>query len=362
VGWVDDAAELPVAFAQVREDPLLDLEAIARAGGNARVVMVASGGCTAAFLAGSGTVSHLLLVDPNPSQIALTRLKLHLLAHAWREERAVLLGHRSDAGTGTRGPRLAAAAEAAKVSLDELGPRHLITGAGPDEAGRYEQLFSHFRGELRSRGQGSTVLALFGMTDLEEQRAAVRAPAFSTALRESCDATFDFDVLVKLFGKNATGNARIAFAEHFRERFHTGLSSLRAMDNPWMRSLLLGASAAAGEPPPWIALPLRTTLPPIDLEISRMETVLAALPPGSVDVVQLSNILDWLDPPAAVAMLDLAARALRRGGIVIVRQLNSTLDVASLGGKIDWDAGWGARLHERDRSFFYRAIHVGRRA
>src|SRR4051812_8077993 len=166
--------------------------------------MVASGGCTAAFLAGSGTVAELMLVDPNPAQIALTRLKLHLLSHAWREERALLLGHRSDRGTGTRGPRLNAAADAAGVSLEELGPGSLVTGAGPDEAGRYEQVFSQFRTEMRSRGQGATVLSLFGMTDLEEQRAAVRGPAFSSALRDACDATFDLPILEKLYGTAAT--------------------------------------------------------------------------------------------------------------------------------------------------------------
>ena len=361
MSWIEEAAELPVAFAQVREDPLLDLEAVAAVGNSARVVMVASGGCTAAFLAGTGTIAELVLVDPNPAQLALTRLKLHLLSHAWREERALLLGHRSERGTGTRGPRLAAAAEAAGVSLDELGPRSMITGAGPDEAGRYEQVFSQFRTEMRSRGQGAAVLSLFGMTDLEEQRAAVRAPAFAAALRDACDATFDQDILAKLFGAAATSHTRMPFAEHFRERFHTGLSSVRAMDNPWMRSLLLGASAAAGEPPPWIAMPLTALLPEIETKVAPMQDVLTNLRPSSVDVVQLSNILDWLEPAEACNTLELAARALRRNGVVIVRQLNSTLDIAALGGNISWDAAGGARLHARDRSFFYRAIHAGRK-
>src|SRR5213078_2896892 len=77
--WLEEAAALPVAFALVREDPLLDLDVLARAGPTARVLLVASGGCTAAALAAAPNVARLHLVDPNPAQLALCRLKLRLL-------------------------------------------------------------------------------------------------------------------------------------------------------------------------------------------------------------------------------------------------------------------------------------------
>src|SRR5262249_56082579 len=81
--WVADAARLPIAFAQVREDPLLDLWVVERIEqAAARVLLIASGGCTAAALAGSGRVAQLHLVDPNPAQIALARWKLALLETA----------------------------------------------------------------------------------------------------------------------------------------------------------------------------------------------------------------------------------------------------------------------------------------
>ena len=67
--WVCDAAALPLAFAQVREDPWLDLEIVRRIGAGARVLMVASGGCTAAYLASSDLTAHLRLIDLNPAQL-----------------------------------------------------------------------------------------------------------------------------------------------------------------------------------------------------------------------------------------------------------------------------------------------------
>src|SRR5258708_1184939 len=93
--WVVEAATLPIAFAQVREDSSLDLWVVQQIGAGARVMMVASGGCTAAALAASGFVARLHLVDPNPAQIALSRLKLRLLETAAPRRRLGLLGHAS---------------------------------------------------------------------------------------------------------------------------------------------------------------------------------------------------------------------------------------------------------------------------
>ena len=77
------------------------------------------------------------------------------------------------------------------------------------------------------------------------------------------------------------------------------------------------------------------------------------------DFCHLSNILDWLSPEEAATTLELAAAALRPGGWVLIRQLNSTLDIPSLGPNFDWEDT--QPLHARDRSFFYRHLHLGRK-
>jgi predicted SAM-dependent methyltransferase len=43
---------------------------------------------------------------------------------------------------------------------------------------------------------------------------------------------------------------------------------------------------------------------------------------ADVDFVHLSNILDWLTPEEAIETLSAAYRSLRRGGLVLIRQLN----------------------------------------
>jgi S-adenosylmethionine-diacylglycerol 3-amino-3-carboxypropyl transferase len=91
-----------------------------------------------------------------------------------------------------------------------------------------------------------------------------------------------------------------------------------------------------------------------------MKDVLEDLPVGHADFVHLSNILDWLTPAEASATLRSAHRAMKPGGRVLLRQLNSTLDGERLDSGLVWDTDWGRRLELADRSFFYPALHVGR--
>ena len=79
------------------------------------------------------------------------------------------------------------------------------------------------------------------------------------------------------------------------------------------------------------------------------------------DFCHLSNILDWLSPDEAHATLEVARSALRPGGWVLIRQLNSTLEIPSLGPGFSWQSAESQALHARDRSFFYRALHLGRK-
>src|SRR5258708_4572401 len=143
VSWLDQAAAMPVAFALVREDPLLDRDVVAQAGPDARVLMIASGGCTAALLATLPTVAQLHLVDPNPAQLALARLKLHLLTAA-TDARQALLGHAS-LPADERRRRLGEALSSLGLAADVFGPPDLVAELGPDHAGRYELLFAQLR-------------------------------------------------------------------------------------------------------------------------------------------------------------------------------------------------------------------------
>jgi len=163
--------------------------------------------------------------------------------------------------------------------------------------------------------------------------------------------------LVTVFGEEATRNPVEPFHRHFLRRLRHALATLPAADNPYLWQMLAGRFPDA-QASPWLGTPPVSGLPAISWESAAMLEALAHVE-GKLDLVHLSNILDWLAPEAARRTLDAASNALRPGGSVLVRQLNSTLDIPSLGPQFRWQDEASRMLHQRDRSFFYRALHWG---
>ena len=355
--WLDQASALPVAFAQVREDALLDHEVARSVGEGASVAMVASGGCTVALLASMANVDYLHFVDPNPAQLALTRLKLRLREATSPEERLALLGH-APMASAERGRRLIGELAALDLPPDALGSIPLVSRIGPDHAGRSEFLFAALREALRDCTE--PLDALLSMSDPARQADQV-AP--QTNLGQCIDHALGEVMrrsnLVRLFGEAAVRNPAAPFSSHFRGRLRQVLATLPANDNPYLWQMLKGCYPS-GSVPAWLAEPCPVRIPRVTWELGSMVDALADKP-DAFDFVHLSNILDWLDPEDARTTLGLARQALRPGGWILVRQLNSTLDIERLGDGFEWHAARARRLHEADRSFFYRALYLGRR-
>jgi S-adenosylmethionine-diacylglycerol 3-amino-3-carboxypropyl transferase len=355
--WTLEAARLPVAFAQVREDPLLDAWVVARLGPQSRIIIIASGGCTVAFLAARCPVAAIDVVDPNPAQLTLARLKLHLLENTVSTERLALLGH-VPMPADEREERLRAALRSIGASPQALGPPRIWAREGPDHAGRYERVFAELRKQLQPHA--GAVGQLLSLRDAAEQ---ARRVAVGTLLGQALDDAFqralDLPILIHLFGEGATHNRAVPFASHFAERTRHVLASLPAADNPYLWQIFAGRYPPSSEAP-WLAMPAPDRLPALSWKTMVMTEALRGAP-GAYDFVHLSNILDWLSPEEARTTLDLAHTALRPGGWVLIRQLNSTLDIPRLGHGFAWQSADSQALHARDRSFFYRALHLGRR-
>lgn len=356
--WTHDAARLPLAFAQVREDPQIDAALLEGFGGSARVVMIASGGDTAALLVAHGLAAHVHLVDANPAQLALARLKLHLLRQVRPDVRPALLGHRF-LPPPERAERLTTLREELDLPETVFGPAGFVAEVGPDYAGRYEVLFGHLREHLgASRAEIATLM------NMDDPAAQARRVAPGTELRVALDGAFDavmrLENLVALFGAEATRNPLQDFARHFAERTFHALAAFPARTNPFLVQLLLDPPNEAGFPD-WLLASPPAREPEVVCTHAPMVDALRALPEAGADFVHLSNILDWLSPEAAGETLALTWRALRPGGVVVVRQLNSNLDIPPLGSRFGWQRGLAALWHGRDRSFFYRALHVGRK-
>ena len=355
--WIKKAQLLPLGFAQVREDALIDIDLVSKIPPNARVILVASGGCTGAALSKAG-ISYLHLVDPNPAQIALSRLKLQLLKTADLEERLALLGHiRMDKDHR----KVQLVNRFSKLNLHEniLGPIDFVSTIGPDFSGRYELVFAKFREALQEHTEG--LQALFDLRDTVEQRKRVDA---STILGKAIDKAFEQIVslsnLEELFGITATANRIQNFSHHFAWRTRQTLATILAHSNPYLAQILLG-HFCNGIYSPWLTLTASNLLPETKFSTMEMTEALKREKPSSLDFVHLSNILDWTSTSKASELLQLSWRALREGGFVLIRQLNSALDIPALGKAFTWDAPRSQSWLEQDRSFFYRALHFGQK-
>lgn len=148
-----------------------------------------------------------------------------------------------------------------------------------------------------------------------------------------------------------------AFFNHFKERLRIYLSEHLASKSPWMAHLLLGCFHDTTFP--WMSGDSFSVFPYIHYINENMETVLQQSSGEQYHVIHLSNILDWLSPDEAENTLSLAFDALKPGGVVIIRQLNSTLDIPAAGVDFLWDLKLSDEFLNADRSFFYRHFYLG---
>lgn len=334
--WAGEAAKLPLAFSQVREDPRLDTSLARLLPEQATVVMIASGGDTLVELARL-PLQRIHAVDLNPAQLALARLKCFLAGTESGEESACLLGH-APMDPGLRGQRMGAMLDRLQLDQGTLGPIPLMAELGVDHVGRYERCFAELRREL------PPWTTTYPGAGLETALAKVMSQAN----------------LVALFGEGATQNPLLPFHEHFAKRTRLALARAGAEVNPFLLQMYAG-TFAAGHRYDWLenTAPLRAERV---WHCGLMVDVLNGMESASVDMVHLSNILDWLSPIQAAETLESTSRVLKPGGRVIVRQLNSSLELGGLTSTILWNSGLGRAMEKRDRSFFYSNIFTGLRA
>lgn len=352
--WVQSTASLPIAFAQVREDPLIDLQLVQQLDRPARALMVASGGETAALLS-TLPLRRLHLVDLNAAQLSLTRLKLQLLATADTTDRLRILGHR-EMPAADRSRKLTELLTNLDLPANALGPLELVARYGPDHCGRYEWLFARLRKLLVE--QSDEIRRLMLLRDPIRQAQLVAAGTnLGDAIEAGLDETMELSRLVQIFGHNATANRVQPFAKHFLERTRKVLGTMPAADNPFLHQIFLGTFI--GPLWPWLNSDRRDSLPEISYSNATMDGVLQALTKESYDLIHLSNILDWIKPTEAMRVLGNTYRCLSPGGLVIIRQLNSRLDIPGIPSGFRWLRDLSDQLHQSDRSFFYRSLHVG---
>lgn len=351
--------ESDIAFSQVREDPLVD-EAVVRAlaarlGRPVRVLMVASGGCTALGLLALDEVEEVVAVDANPAQLAWVELRRAAMARLPLEAQLGFLGA-APASAEARAATYAALREHLPApARDWLDARPGEIAAGLLHVGRFEALFR----ELRA------ALADAGLDPLGDPVAATESPRF----REVFERVFERGALTARFGPAAVDYSMDReFGEHFADVFARALRRWPAGTCYFLHQVLEGRylDGDGGRPPCLEAATQRAAiergLDRLVLRQGRFDEAVAGLAGGRpFDLVQTSNISDWMPVDALTALIARVRETLLSpGGAVLGRRLNGDHDLAAVFGRVlDVDRPFSESLLARDRSFFYREVVLG---
>lgn len=353
-----------IAFSQMREDPAIELQVIQRLhqsqGCPLRVLLVASGGCTALSLLGSPAIAHIDAVDANPAQLHLVELRRQALATLPLQKQFHLLGiERLPVTDEVSPPDRLMLYNKLRSHLPEATRLYWDThidqlAFGVNQVGRFEQLFREV----------SAQFAAIGLNPLEHPAAAIAHPQWCPIF----EAVFERCKLANTFGEAAVNYSMDrSFGEHFADVFAQALARFSPMTNYFLTQVWSDRYAAD---PEGVPLYLQPTVQPSIHQLGTerlhlhpglfLDTLLELAKTHQFDLIQFSNISDWMPVPELYYMIESAVQCLKPGGAMIGRRLNGDHHLAAIMAKyLVVDQDFSRFLLERDRSFFYQEVVVG---
>lgn len=348
--------ETDLYYAQVHEDPLLELRVIGRLLERGerplRVALVASGGCTALTLLGHPAVSELEAIDANPAQLHLTALKRQLLLTLPLDQQLTLLG----ALAGGSDQERLALYESCRAGLggptrDYWDAHRAAIAYGLNRAGRFEQLLRGLADEL----------AAHGLDPLLHPRDVVLDPRF----REAFERAFEPARLEAAFGAEAVRHSRATrFSDHFAEAFSRAMWRFLPEENYFLHQAWAGVYAPSRrQMPPYLQQDTQAVIRQLGAERMRLHAgdfanTLAGLA-GPFDLVVTSNITDWMPPSGLHGLVDAVRRQLAPGGALLARRLIGDHGLeAVVSEHLAVESTLSRELWLADRSFLYSEVVV----
>ena len=315
----------PIKFAVVREDPRVE-DALVRRVRARRVLLIASGGCTALTLKALHPELDVTLLDPNPAQLELVERKCAALGET-PEMRAQSFG----------------------VGRDD--PESL------SGCGAFESLFRTFRGVL-----GEFVLPPAGWAELfsvaHEARLARLDRIFAHPYWPvAFELAFSEALLHAMFTQAATQHApKGSYPAYFRGALERALRAPEARDNYFLHQVFLGHYLPRAGAWPYF---LREA--PAGVRFRYVQGSFDALPTlAEFDVIHLSNIFDWMDAGSVGKLASRLASEMKPGAGLVYRQLNNFSDFRPLFGRgVSFESALGRELLAAESSAFYVNVTVG---
>lgn len=362
-----DARDDRLFFAQVREDPLLEIEALEPQPGQT-IVVVGSGGCTALSLLAAGA-GRVVAVDLNRVQNLLTDLKATAVAELGSSGAIAFLG-----GAPQAAAERLAAYERVKPGL---GPGSLAfwdahpkwIGRGVLHVGVTERFIGGVTTALRLGIHGpSRIQRLLACRTLDEQRRFHRDEWDTRRWRLLFTVLLNRAVFRKTYSPAFFQHVENpSFARHFQGLADHALTEVPIATNYFAHDMLTGrypVGTAGGLPPyltPEGAAAAASGRDRLTLVDGAYTSYLRTLPEGSVHGFALSNILEWFTPEQVDELFAEAVRVAAPGARLVFRNFVGWTEVPERWRDVVVeDRAAGEALIGRDRSAVQRRIAVCR--
>ncbi|MDH4439231.1 MAG: DUF3419 family protein [Rhizobium sp.] len=368
-----------LVYAQIWEDPEVDMEAMALAEGH-RIVTIGSGGCNMlAYL--SRRPAAIDVVDLNPNHVALNRLKLSAFRHLPDHAAVVrFLGRDGERGNAVLfdrhiAPHLDQTTRGYWLKRGPTGRRRVgvftrnIYRTGL--LGRFIAI-----GHLLARLHGVRLQDMVEAKSLREQRHVFDtriAPLFDRPLIRWLTARksslFGLGIPPQQYDELAGLSAEGTIAPVLRHRLEKLACYFPLKDNPfaWQAFARRYPKPDEGQLPTYLQAQhhaaIRDCASRVKVHHAGYTELLAEKAAGSVDRFVLLDAQDWMTPQQLNALWTEITRTAAPGARVIFR---TAAEVSVLDGKLSdsllaqwvYNADQSAALDKRDRSAIYGGFHI----
>lgn len=352
---LSSACDDKLFFAQVREDPRVELEAL-RLGSRDRAVVVSSGGCTALSLLGAGA-AEVHAVDTNPTQNHMVDLKVVAVRELTRGQAIGFLGGSamSAANRLTLYARLRS-----QLGIDAAvywDRRSDAIARGVVNSGVSERFIRLVCGAVRKVVHNPRrVDRMLRCETLDEQRALFEAEWNTRAWRALFDVLLNRWTMSRAYDPGFFAKVgRSNFAEHFRQVANHTLTNVPIADNYFLHQMFTGHYPVehVDGVPPYLSERGSTTIAErrgqLLLVDGSVTDHLKTLPDASMNAFALSNVCEWLDEGSIALLFVEVERVAAPGARVIFRNFVGWTDLPAAS-RLKEIPGLGQRLLHGDRS------------
>jgi len=350
-GAVDDR----LFFAQVREDPRLEIAAFADRW-DGPIAVVSSAGCTALSLVAAGA-PEVIGVDLNRTQNHLVEFKAAAITRLDRAEALGLLGATpmspADRRYAYRGIR-SALTPGARAYWDG---RPRAVGGGVLQAGVTERLMRLIARTVRLVHGRRRVRTLLNQSTLDEQRRFYRDEWDTVGWRALFETLCNRLVLRRAYDERFFAHVtNPSFARHFRQVAEHTLTELDVTDNYFLQFLLTGGYPATSRP---LYLTGRVAVERLSLVDAAYTDFLRTRPDRSLAGFALSNICEWLTAEQIDDLFAEIVRTARPGARLVLRNFVGWTEIPPRWrDAVREDRARGEDLIRTDRSLCQRRIAI----